>query len=158
MIPYTIKDISDYILWYCNQKQYYVNAFKLQQILYFLQAEFLVAHATSLFEDKIEAVDWGIKIKPIYDEYKIFGSALIPYIEDSDITLSYFESIIDPKDIEEIDSIIDIVGPYNWQQLREIICKQDPWHFTYYYCKNKEIIRSRIYSFFYEKDRIKLDE
>lgn len=157
MIPYTIKDISDYILWYCYQKQYYVNAFKLQQILYFLQAEFLVAHQTPLFKDKIEAVDWGIKIKPIYDEYKIFGSALIPYIEDSDITLVYFESIIDSKDIEEIDGIIDIVGPYNWQQLREIICKQDPWHFTYYYFKNKEIIHSRIYNFFKERDEIKLD-
>lgn len=66
IMPYQIKDISDYILWYCNQKQYCVNVFKLQQILYFLQAEFLVAHKNPLFEEKIEAVDWGIKIDPIY--------------------------------------------------------------------------------------------
>ena len=103
IVPYQIKDISDYILWYCHQKQYYVNMFKLQQILYFLQAEFLVAHKTPLFKEKIEAIDWGIKIKPIYDEYRIFGSALIPYIEDSDITLKYFELIISSKDIENID-------------------------------------------------------
>ena len=156
-MQYAIKNISDYILWYCNQKQYCVNAFKLQQILYFLQAEFLVAHETPLFKDKIEAVDWGIKIDPIYHEYRIFGSALILYIEDPDITLEYYESIIDPENIEEINGIIDIVGPYNWQQLRKIICKQDPWHYTYYYFEDKEIIRSRIYNFFYEKDKTESD-
>lgn len=151
-MPYQIKDISDYILWYCYQKQYYVNAFKLQQILYFLQAEFLVAYKTPLFEEKIEAIDWGIKIKPIYDAYKIFGSALIPYIEDSDITLAYFELTIDPEDIEEINGIIDIVGPYNWQILRETICQDGgPWHFTYYYFEDKEIIYQRIYNFFNER-------
>ena len=154
IMPYQIKDISDYILWYCYQKQYYVNAFKLQQILYFLQAEFLVTHKTPLFEEKIEAVDWGIKIKPIYDKYRIFGSALIPYIEDSDITLAYFELTINPEDIEDIDGIIDIVGPYDWQQLRKIICKQDPWFFTYYHFEDKEIPYSRIYNFFCERSEL----
>ena len=79
---------------------------------------------------------------------------LIPYIEDSDITLKYFELIISSKDIENIDGIIDIVGPYDWQQLRKIICKQDPWFFTYYHFEDKEIPYSRIYNFFYERSEL----
>ncbi len=32
----------------------------------FFRQIFLVAHKNLLFEEKIEAVDWGVKIDPIY--------------------------------------------------------------------------------------------
>ena len=38
---YKVLDVAQYIVDYSNEKGYFVNSYKLQNILYFIQASFL---------------------------------------------------------------------------------------------------------------------
>ena len=54
-----IIDLCEYIIYYSNIKDYGMSCLKLQKILYFLQAEWLITKDTKLFIDKIIAWDIG---------------------------------------------------------------------------------------------------
>ena len=43
---YSALDVARYIIWYCEEKKYIVSNLKLQKILYFIQAKFLVEKNT----------------------------------------------------------------------------------------------------------------
>lgn len=74
---YSVVDISRYIIHYCKQQGYYISNLKLQKILYFVQAEFLVELHAPCFSEEIEAWDFGPVVPEVYHEYKHFGSSNI---------------------------------------------------------------------------------
>ena len=75
---YNVLDVARYIIWYCKKKGYSISNLKLQKILYFVQAEFLVSVGSPCFAEEIEAWDFGPVVPEVYHEFKIFGSADIP--------------------------------------------------------------------------------
>ena len=132
---YNVDDVARYIINYCNDNNYYLNHFKLAQILYFCQAEYLVNNK-QLFKEDIIAVDWGVCIESIYKEYKGYGTMQIPRIEKwldtskgiwnfKEKTFSY--DIINDEDKQIINNIIKETNKYTYCELVEIIHKQTPW-------------------------------
>jgi len=55
-----------------------VSNLKLQKILYFIQAEFLVVKGIPCFEEEIIAWGFGPVVLEVYHEYKVYGAAGIP--------------------------------------------------------------------------------
>ena len=128
---YCALDIAKYVLgYYCIKKDSVCSNLKLQKILYFLQANHLVETAHPLFEDEIEAVDFGPIIWPVYKKYIAYGAGSIPFdiMKDSKCwNLSIYK-----KDQKIMNELLDELEPYSATNLLDIIHKQSPWKNAYY--------------------------
>lgn len=112
------KEVARYIISYCGQKGYFISNLKLQKILYFVQAEFLVATGMPCFMEEIEAWDFGPVVPQVYRQYKIFGSANIPtFIISGQMLLN--DGLI--------NRMVDECAKYTPSQLAEITRNQTPW-------------------------------
>jgi len=81
---YSAINVAKYIIMRCNQQHKTISNLKLQKILYFVQAEFLVEKDSACFKEEIEAWDFGPVVPAVYHKYKVYGCASIPSIvEDS---------------------------------------------------------------------------
>ena len=147
---YSALSVARYIIDYCNEQGRGVSNLKLQKILYFVQAEFLVSTPKNqpCFRDRIEAWDFGPVVPNVYHQYKIFGSAVIP-ARFNERLAPYLEKI-QPADQLRIEAIVDETAPYSASQLVEITHHQTPWMSAYHRGFNNEITNESILEFFRE--------
>lgn len=124
---YSALDVARYIIWHCQEKSYAINNLKLQKVLYFVQAQFLVFGKDNkpCFSEKIEAWQYGPVVPNVYRKYKIFGSAHIPCGDMTD------DFDIDESDREMINGIVDSCNKYTATRLIDISRKQTPWKDAY---------------------------
>jgi len=147
---YRAIDVAHYIIDYCDKHNIKMSNLKLQKVLYFVQAQFLVASSgtTPCFEDDIEAWDFGPVVPKVYQMYKIFGSSNIS-IDPKDPLNGYYEKI-KPSDRNLIDRMIQRTIPYSAAQLVQITHNQAPWKNGYRPRMNRVISNESIYDFFKE--------
>lgn len=143
-MAYSALDVAKYIIKHCKEKNLPISNLKLQKLLYFVQAEFLVTKNEPCFDEDIEAWDFGPVVPVVYREYKIFGSANIPCIDYD----NYETDTISTDDKEIIDGIVDMVSPYSASQLVSITHQQDPWRNVYSPRRNNVITPDSIQKFF----------
>lgn len=123
---YPVLEVAQYIIWYCDRQNYIVSNLKLQKILYYIQAEFLVVRKTACFLEAIEAWTIGPVVPKVYHKYGAFGNPYIPYVnEPDDFSISYGDRVL-------IGDIVDACAPYTTSQLTEITRHQSPWMDTYH--------------------------
>lgn len=122
---YDVQLIARYVINRCAQTQRPISNLKLQKILYFVQAEFLVGTGQACFDDDIEAWTYGPVVPAVYYEYKIFGSTNIP-----DQGNDGFASISE-NDKDRLNAIIDAAAKYSASSLVEITHRQSPWKQAY---------------------------
>lgn len=147
---YNALSVAHYIIDYCNERGRGISNLKLQKILYFVQAEFLVStpNNTPCFKDRIEAWDFGPVVPTVYHQYKLFGSAIIP-AKMNDVLVPYYEDIA-LEDQLLIDSIVDDASRYTASQLVQITHNQAPWKKAYRRGYNNEITNRSILEYFRE--------
>lgn len=145
---YKAMDVANYVIDYCNANQQYISNLKLQKILYFIQAEFLVAKEEPCFKEPIEAWDFGPVVPEVYYQYKVYGGGLIPAPKSR----KYF---FNEQDKQLIQGIINECARYSSAALVDITHKQKPWKIAY--DKNRrysnfkgQISNESIYNFFKE--------
>lgn len=121
---YPASEVAKYIIRTYNQNGMCISNLKLQKVLYFVQAQFLVFTGNCCFSDPITAWDIGPVIVPVYREYAMFGAASIPY--------SYNDAKIwiEPKDAELINSIIQASAEMSATYLTQVTLGQTPWKKT----------------------------
>lgn len=140
---YNALDVARYIIEYCKDNNFFVSNLKLQKILYFVQAEFLVTKDDVCFDDRIEAWDFGPVVPVVYHEYKVFGSNNI-------ITRIRKNIFIESSDREMINEIVNECDRFSATDLVEITHKQTPWINAYEKFRNNEISIESIKEFFRE--------
>lgn len=138
---YSALLIAEYIIGYAKERNYAISNLKLQKILYFLQAQFLVSFNFPCFTETIEAWDLGPVVRNVYNKYRRYGSANI-YSGNLDL-----ENIIPNREIQTIRLIIDRCSNYSANQLVDITHNQDPWR-NAYYGGNKIIYNEDIQNYF----------
>lgn len=141
---YSALLVAKYIIRRCAERGKSISNLKLQKILYFVQAEFLVDLGTCCFQDAIEAWDFGPVVPIVYRAYRIYGSANIP----AD-TINGLRPI-PCEDVERINGIVDECSEYSASQLVDITHKQSPWRDAYFRGVNNEISPQSIRAFFTE--------
>lgn len=119
---YDVLDITKYIIKRSWELGDCINCFKLQKILYFVQAYFLIATNYPCFNEKIEAWPFGPVIPVVYKKYIIFGNGSIP---EEDIVQDF--DYIEENDKKLIDATIQLLLPYSSVLLAELTQKQSPW-------------------------------
>ena len=121
---YPAKEVAKYIIRTINQTGGCISNLKLQKMLYFVQAQFLVFKGNCCFSDPITAWDFGPVVVPVYHEYSTFGAGSIPY--------SYLDAEIwiEPDDAELINSIIQATANMSATYLTQCTLHQTPWKKT----------------------------
>lgn len=119
---YYALNVAGYVIKRCNAQNKSVSNLKLQKILYFIQAEFLVTKNKPCVYEDIEAWDFGPVVPEVYHKYKIFGSANIP----APANLMIYDLITD-NDKQLMNGIIDNCAQYSASTLVEITHNQTPW-------------------------------
>lgn len=157
---YKALDVANYVLAYYADNGSYelcssISNLKLQKVLYFLQANHLCTVGEVLFSGELKAVNFGVLVKEVWDEYKMYGGASIlfqrRYIEE-------YESRILNEDKQIINEMLEELRPYSSDYLRKIITNQTPWKNAYYdnkniYCRhNKKIIKDKDLIEFFSED------
>lgn len=100
-----------------------VTNLKLQKILYLAQAYFLAKVGKPLFEDTIEAWEFGPVVPTVYRKYKSNGSN--PIISEKD------KSKISVEVKKLLDSVWDAFGGYSAGRLVDITHAHAPWKEAY---------------------------
>lgn len=143
---YRALSVSSYIIERCHSQNRTISNLKLQKILYFVQAEFLVSRNQPCFVEQIEAWDFGPVVPEVYQHYKVFGSSNIPLIGKTENTL-----VISKADQELINEIVDECSRYSASALVEITHNQSPWSDAYAFGRNSVISQESIREYFAEE-------
>ena len=159
---YHVLDVCRYIINYSNENDYGISNLKLQKILYFVQAFFLISSESKkpCFVEKIEAWDLGPVVPDAYHEYKQYGSGDIPTItsyfnfDEENIwnseRVEYKGTVIEEKDCLLIDQVVDKFADYAAADLVWLTHRQAPWKEAYTPKKNNEITIEAIRRYFNE--------
>lgn len=142
---YSALLVAKYIVRRCAERGKSISNLKIQKILYFVQAEFLVDLGVCCFPETIEAWDFGPVVPVVYRAYRIYGSANIP--AETANGLRPIRSV----DMNRINGIVDECCEYSASQLVEITHHQSPWRDAYHRPGvNNEITPDSIRAFFTE--------
>lgn len=159
-MPYNVLDVCRHVINYSNQNDYGISNLKLQKILYFIQAYFLINKKdhNPCFNEGIEAWDFGPVVPEAYREYKQYGSGDIPTVEsyivfDKDNIwdsnrVKFTDSVINSEDKALINKIIDKFSDYSATDLVALTHKQSPWIDSYVPHQNNEIKIDAIRKYF----------
>ena len=123
---YAAQDIARFVIWYSKKKDYSINNLKLQKIMYFLQADYIVNKNTLCFSDDIDAWDMGPVISGVYHKFAKYGSAEIPLTGCEDAARE-----IRLQDQKRIARIIDNCARYSTPQLTAMTLRQEAWKEAY---------------------------
>jgi uncharacterized phage-associated protein len=100
-----------------------VSNLKLQKLLYYQQGFHLAYFGHSLFEEDIEAWQYGPVVPSIYNHFKTYANKGIEYYEDT-ITLT------GPHEESLFHEINRIYGAYSAIGLMEMTHREMPWRTT----------------------------
>ncbi len=80
-MTYPVNTIANYIINYVNETLgYNINNLKLQKILYYLEARYLLENDSSLFEEKIEKWQYGPVVPAVYFRFNHLGAENINHV------------------------------------------------------------------------------
>jgi uncharacterized phage-associated protein len=156
--PYNVLDVAHYIIKYSHEHSYEITNLKLQKLLYFVQALFLIRSNGTIpcFSQDIEAWPFGPVVPEAYQEYKIYGSLEIPYSKTKHVlnkslelkSYVYNENIISEDDKSKINEVIEHFKDTSAYELANLTHNQAPWKNAFIpYC-NQVISCESITNFF----------
>lgn len=137
---YSALEVARFIIAYCRRNGLLMSNLKLQKVLYFIQAEFLVRNGKPCFFERIEAWTFGPVVSNVYHEYKTFGSSNIYS------NLSNFYDITE-NDQNIIEDVVNACNRFSAAQLVELTHNQAPWK-NAYNNRNRIITNDAILDYF----------
>ena len=159
-MSYDVLEVCRHVINYSNEKEYGISNLKLQKVLYFIQAYFLIDKTKNApsFDDKIEAWNFGPVVPAPYHEYTQSGSAHIPpplsnILFDTDNIwdterVKFNDDVITDEDKKRINKVVDKFSGYSATDLVAITHRQSPWMDAYAPYRNNEITLDAIKEYF----------
>jgi len=80
-MAYDAIQIAKYII---NKAPYGLDNLKLQKILYYIQAAFLVERNKQCFNEELYAWEYGPAVKEVFAEFMVYGRDVIPPQDQAD--------------------------------------------------------------------------
>lgn len=160
-MTYPVLEVCRHVINYSNEHNYGISNLKLQKILYFIQAYFVMSkeNCSPCFYDRIEAWDFGPVVPVAYHEYKQYGSGDIPTVRsyfmfDKDNMwnskrIVFQDIVIERKDKELMEQVVDKFSDYSATDLVTLTHRQSPWIDAYVPHQNNEITIESIKEFFH---------
>lgn len=141
---FSAEDIAAYCIYYCYSNELPgLSNLKLQKILYYIQAAFLVKFKKPCFHNKIVAWRYGPVVEELYYQLKKYGG--------SDLGLESCPSVYSQLSADEIDLIEKVCkckGQYSGGQLINMTHEEEPWRCAK---QSGDISIEMIYRYFKDK-------
>lgn len=152
---YSVDTVSRYIINYCDEHLGGVSNIRLQKLLYFVQAQFIMDLNIAAFKEEMEAWSFGPVIPEIYRKYKIFGRDNIILNAKNDIKKYLFgfnnelnEEIL-KEDMNIINKALKATEDVSTAELMRVSYIQGPWKNAYNKDNPKNVItKESIYEYF----------
>lgn len=144
---YDALDVAAFVIRFQNKENLRGGNLRLQKILYFLQAGYLVETGRPLFKNRIEAWAFGPVVPDVYMKYEFYPFDWIPDRVVKDESLK-----INGEDAEKIATFLKAVDPYPNPWLVDLTLNQDPWKNTYKEGKNAVITNDSILAYFKKQE------
>ena len=143
----TAKDVANYII----NSPIEVDNLKLQKLVYYSQAVHLVLNdKVPLFEEEIEAWQYGPVVPSLYQCYKKYGLDKIRRLQNKP------KERLTAKEIESIDLVLDFYGNMSGVELIGRTHQESPWR-DVYNPFDKHIIISKDSIYKYYKENLKIE-
>lgn len=113
--------VANYIIEYEHSKNRVISNFKLQKLLYFVQAQFFRVLGVPCFSDKMEAWSFGPVVVNVYHTYKFYGGLDIAELEESE------HINITEKDKTIISEVLEFFANTPVYKMVDITYHQTPW-------------------------------
>jgi len=117
-------DVAKYFLYKANLEGDLITNLKMQKLLYYAQAWYLVNFGKTLFDDKILAWDLGPVVKSVYDEYREFRHTSIIYEDETGEILKKFTN---KEDISFLNEFYDQFIGFSAHDLVDMSHNEKPW-------------------------------
>ena len=124
MKKYKAMKIANYIIRKCSEDGCPITNLQLQKIMYFLQREYLQSKNVPLFDDEIQAWQFGPVVPEVYYRYCVFGAMPITIIDKMADLNKCDADIINPI-IEEKRKL------YPWDLVEETHQEGGAWDTVY---------------------------
>ncbi len=151
---YNVLDIACFIINKHNElyPQIGITNIRLQKLLYFVQAYFIIKYKEICFSEKIVAYPSGPVVIEVYEEFKKYGRTNIQTVTSYGVfDIPFFENVIDTNDRELITYVINMFSDYSDSTLVDITHCQTPWKNSIYKRIGAEIEIKDIENFFLEE-------
>ena len=145
---YNVSDVTLYILEKEHSLGWYISNLKLQKILYFVQANFMVEKGEKCFYEPILAWSFGPVVPSVYRKYDVYGSSAIPYSKK----YKRGDFLILDRDKPLIDEMVEACLEYSATDLVNITKNQTPWKNGYQEKGNREISPEGLKEYFEKKE------
>ncbi len=133
---YSVSDISKYIIYYSNEKNYGITNLRLQKILYFVQMYFMKIRGTCCFGARLVAWDFGPVVPKIFRKYERFGGGQICDYRNPHVT--FYNKI----DRQIVEGVVDLLSSYTTSNLVEISQNQYPYQHALWNWRREISVRS----------------
>lgn len=135
-----VLDVSSYIINYCHANNISITNLKLQKLLYFCEASYLIEthESSACFDEQILAWPYGPVVKSIYNMYSNFKNSEITVRPKLNSKL---------KNEKVIETTLEVLSPYNAYVLAEMTHSHWPWIRAYKKGSNTIITKRSIYDY-----------
>lgn len=142
-----IFDVADFFINVTvnnNQSDDFITNLKLNKLLYFAQGYSFAMTGKPLFNDKIEAWQYGPVVRSVYDKYRVCGKEPITSIDED-----YSESIFSTEELEILLKVMRDYGKYTGSYLIKLTHQDGtPWKKVYNQTQNNLIPNDEISDYF----------
>lgn len=151
---YRAMDVARHVINYSNKNGYEISNIRLQKVLYFTQAYFIIKRNELCFSDDLYAWQYGPVIPEVYYEFRGWGSMSIPTITRVTAkgykirTIQYIDSVIFDEDKILIDHVTDETSNMTVHELIRISHNQPPWRRSYSYGRKRLIPKEYMKEYF----------
>ncbi|TAN66821.1 DUF4065 domain-containing protein [Paraclostridium sordellii 8483] len=155
---YNVLEVAQHVVNKSIEIEKPVTHLKLQKMLYYIQAAFLVEHGEPCFNKEFENWKHGPVVPEIYSEYRRYMNKPIKEVQEETLEMyintnfslsvrriKYNKNDFKKCDLELIDKVIDSYQDENpWDMVKKTH-EEDPWKETY---KDEIITKESIREFF----------
>ncbi len=129
-------EIANFYVQLSNSLSDYIDNLKINKLLFFTQAQSLCRLNRPLFEDEIQAWDYGPVVKDVFSAFKACGKDSIKEATDN-----FDESRLAPEELDLLIDVYETYGKYTGLALMHMTHeKNSPWDQAY--CPNQNNIIS----------------
>ncbi|SDA15922.1 Uncharacterized phage-associated protein [Ruminococcus sp. YE71] len=121
-IKIDVFDLSDYIIKFYHKIEKPINNNRLNSVLYFIQAYFLMQIDEVCFIDDIIAREYGPVVPAVYTKYSQYGIDPIPLPKNPDHLLEATKS-----DAQLLFEVIDFTSEWSNSAMMSLIHDQRPY-------------------------------
>lgn len=142
---YNVLDICKFIIQYENSEGRQVSNLRLQKLIYFVQAQFIMDFNELCFEEEFEAWKFGPVLPTAYEEYKFYASSSISLSKEDE------KEVIDIDIAHEnsIQKTLNNSKVYTTTNLVDISHKKGgPWCKSYKLNKKEKILNECMFEYF----------